>query len=318
MALSNATVLGVAPLSRALPAVGIVLVALFVFVKPEATSGYPFLARLGFWSVHIGAGLGSIVLASALLRPSAVHRLPLAIALLLTGLTGAALLAPVYWLLELLTPAELVAAPDDWLDHYAAGGALQAVIAEFIEVAPMFVGAWFAVNLPLLLRKEQAATADPAPSAPSPPILPEPNKSPSAHESGPPPAPHPDLAPHQPSERRAPRGVLARLPRALGDDVVAISSDMHYLHVHTTLGKCMLLGTLRDAATELGDQGLLVHRSHWVAHAHVRRILRRGAAWECLMSTDLRVPVSRRKQSEVAQWYGQSGDGVAMSARETG
>jgi DNA-binding LytR/AlgR family response regulator len=105
----------------------------------------------------------------------------------------------------------------------------------------------------------------------------------------------------------------SRLPRAIGCDIILISSDMHYLHVYTTLGKCMILGTIRDAAEQLGDDGVLVHRSHWVAHKHVNRLSRRGRSWECVMSNDQRVPVSRRNQGKVSEWYGRSGNVVSLA-----
>ena len=93
---------------------------------------------------------------------------------------------------------------------------------------------------------------------------------------------------------------------------------MHYLHVHTTLGKCMVLGTIRDVASLLEDAGLLVHRSHWVAHAHVQRIAKRGSAWECVMTNNLRIPVSRRNRAKVTEWYGSAGNVVSIDSRKAG
>ena len=283
---TNLTVLGVASLSTTLPVVGAVLVLLFVLMKPEATSGFAFHERLAYWAAHIGLGLASLVMASKMLRAQLPGRAPQWLIVLATGLIGAAILAPLYLLLEGLVPAHLVDEPDDWLDEFAARGGLQAVIAEFIEVAPVFLAAWFAVNLPLLFG---------------------------AAESGSEPPQDPD----EPADQSKPEDdIRARLPRAIGSDIVLISSDMHYLHVHTTRGKCMLLGTLRDAARQLGETGMLVHRSHWVAHDHVQRLARRGRNWECVMSNDLRVPISRRNQQKAAEWYGRTGNVVSLTANK--
>jgi DNA-binding LytR/AlgR family response regulator len=104
------------------------------------------------------------------------------------------------------------------------------------------------------------------------------------------------------------------LPRIIRQDMILISSDMHYLHVYTTLETCMILGTIRDAAQELGETGMLVHRSHWAAHDHVRRLVRRGRSWECPMTNYHRVPVSRRNQKQVTDWYGRSGNVVPLAA----
>jgi len=299
---SNSTVLGVASLSKTLPVVCLVLIVLFVFIKPEATAGYGFAERLLFWTVHIGLGLASIVLASKLLRPALGRAMPLMAAVLITGIAGAAMLAPVYLLLEQFAPAGVVEEPDSWLDLFAAQGPLQSVVAEFLEVTPVFLAAWFAVNLPLLLARPflNAGLPD-TPAGPGG----------GCAASG-----QADTTPQFDDDRR--QQFFALIPRALGQDIIAVSSDMHYLHVHTTLGKCMVLGTIRDVASLLEDAGLLVHRSHWVAHAHVQRIAKRGSAWECVMTDNLRIPVSRRNRAKVAEWYGAAGNVVSIASRKAG
>ncbi len=298
---SNSTVLGVASLAKTLPVVGAVLVVLFVFIKPEATAGYGFVGRVVFWTVHIGIGLCSVVLASKLLRPALGRAMPLPAAIAVTGLAGAAMLAPIYVLLEHLAPAGVAEVPDSWLDAFAAAGLLQSVVAEFIEVAPMFLAAWFAVNLPLLLSRPVVEDSSPdMPGGPDGGGTASRGNEPPDNDDG-------------PREQ-----FFSLIPQALGRDIIALSSDMHYLHVHTTLGKCMVLGALRDAASLLDEAGLLVHRSHWVAHAHVRRIAKRGSSWECVMSNDLRIPVSRRNRSRVTDWYGAAGNVVSLESRKAG
>ncbi len=299
---SNSTVLGVASMSKTLPVVGVVLIVLFVFVKPEATAGYGFVERLLFWTAHIGLGLASLVLAGKLLRPALGRAMPLTAAVLITGIAGAAMLAPVYAWLERFAPAGPVEEPDSWLDLFAAQGPLQSVIGEFLEVTPVFLAAWFAVNLPLLLARPVFHARPPdTPTGPGGGRVAsgQSNETPEAGDD--------------PREQ-----FFALIPRALGQDIIAVSSDMHYLHVHTTLGKCMVLGTIRDAASLLGDAGLQVHRSHWVAHAHVRRIAKRGSAWECVMTNDLRIPVSRRNRARVTEWYGSAGNVVSIASRKAG
>ena len=293
---TNLTVFGAASLSTTLPVVGIVLILLFVLMKPEATSGYTVFERLLFWSAHIGLGLVSILFASKLIRPRLVRNTPPWLTILMTGLVGAALLAPLYLLLEEMVPPRIADEPDDWLDFFAMRGPIQSVIAEFLEVTPVFLATWFAVNLPLLISRPELD--DSSPGGPGGPggarsDNPAPRQSPEAEDAG--------------------GSFCSRMPRAIGCDIVLISSDMHYLHVYTTLGKCMILGTIRDAAEQLGDNGLLVHRSHWVAHKHVNRLTRRGRSWECVMSNDQRVPVSRRNQSKVSEWYGRAGNVVSLA-----
>ena len=294
---TNLTVLGAAPLSKTLPIVGAALVLLFVLMKPEVTSGYPLLHRLLFWSAHIGLGLGSILVASKLIRTGLLRHSPLWLTILATGLAGAAMLAPLYLLLEGLVPPELVDQPDDWLDFFAAQGLLQSVLAEFIEVTPVFLASWFAVNLPLLFARPESGGGHPD----------EPDGFDGSRARRP-------VADDDANKDDGGASFFSRLPRIIGQDIILISSDMHYLHVYTTQGKCMILGTIRDAAQELGETGMLVHRSHWVAHDHVRRLVRRGRSWECVMTNDHRVPVSRRNQKKVTEWYGRSGNVVPLAA----
>ena len=278
------TVLGVASLSATLPVVGLVLVLLFVAMKPEATAGFSLFERLGFWTAHVGLGLASIVFASSLLRQRGLTHLPLVVGLFITALAGAAMLAPVYLLLESFVPPELIDEPDDWLDLFAARGFPFALLAEFLEVVPVFLVSWLAVNLPLLFQSVEKDTAPPS----------SPGGRPGSGE---------------PLDRD---DIRARLPHALGTDIILISSDMHYLHVHTSKGKCMIHGALKTAIGQLGDLGMLVHRSHWVAHRHVQRIIRKDSGTELLLTNDLRTPVSRRNRSSVNDMYGKSGNVVRL------
>lgn len=281
---SNGTVLGIAPLTRTLPVIGAGLVALFVLMRPETSAGLSFPERVLFWSAHVGVGLAGIVLASYLLGPLTFSRVPLPIALLGTGVVSSAIVAPIYLGMDQILSGPALAEPDDWLDEFATRGIGQALVAEFIEFTPMFLAAWALVNLPLLLGRTRPGPNKPPPGDDD--VTPAPPKSPGPPEAG---------------SREA---FIALLPKALGEDVVAVSADLHYLHVHTTAGRCMILCTLKQAATALGEAGMQVHRSHWIARDHVTRLVPNGSGIACVMSNDLRIPVSRRRQREVRAWFG--------------
>jgi hypothetical protein len=247
--------------------------------------------------VHVGVGVTGILVASRLLGSRLLSEMRLPVAVIVTALAAAALLAPVYLALEFLEPAELAPPPDDWLDEFATRSIGHAVLAEFIEVAPVFLAAWCVVNLPLLLggRGDGEAPADTGPRPDSPP--------PASRES---------------QEAAADDEFFSRLPRSLGRDVICVSSDLHYLHVHTANGKAMILGTLREAGEALGDAGMQVHRSHWVAHSHVERLARRERGLDCVMSNGLRIPVSRRNRSRVTEWFGRADNVVSLEGRQKG
>ena len=66
----------------------------------------------------------------------------------------------------------------------------------------------------------------------------------------------------------------------------------------------MILGSLQRAAEAMGDEGMRIHRAHWVARKAIVKIVKDGTQWYCLLSNGLRVPISRRKKSTVAGWFG--------------
>jgi DNA-binding LytR/AlgR family response regulator len=77
---------------------------------------------------------------------------------------------------------------------------------------------------------------------------------------------------------------------------VALSAELHYLRLRTAAGEVLILYPFGKAVAELGEHGLglQIHRSHWVAAAHVRRVDRRGQGALCTLSTGLTLPVSRQ------------------------
>ena len=96
----------------------------------------------------------------------------------------------------------------------------------------------------------------------------------------------------RPEGRPQPR-FLDRLPAALGRDVVYLKVRSHYVNVVTTAGSGALLMRFADAVAELGDQGMQVHRSYWVARRHVVGIERRAERTVLLLTAGEEVPVSR-------------------------
>lgn len=91
-----------------------------------------------------------------------------------------------------------------------------------------------------------------------------------------------------------PEALLARLPRPLGRDVVALEAEDHYLRVHTAAGSDLILMRLSDAVAAIDARlGLQVHRSWWVASGAIAAVERDGARTQLRLGTGLRVPVGR-------------------------
>ena len=89
-------------------------------------------------------------------------------------------------------------------------------------------------------------------------------------------------------------GFTKALPPELGTSVIALAAEDHYLRVHTERGESRLIHhRFSDAVRELGDAGVQVHRSWWVAKDAVERVERDGDRHVLILRGGVRAPVSR-------------------------
>lgn len=88
---------------------------------------------------------------------------------------------------------------------------------------------------------------------------------------------------------------LERLPvKYRTSELYAVSSEDHYLRVHTSLGEEMILMRLADAIKELGDaDGLQTHRSWWVARGGVADTKRENGKLTLILKSGAEAPISR-------------------------
>lgn len=86
---------------------------------------------------------------------------------------------------------------------------------------------------------------------------------------------------------------IRTLPTELGTGVVALAAEDHYLRVHTDRGDSLIHHRFSDAVREMGDAGVQVHRSWWVASNAVERVERDGDRHVLVLRGGLRAPVSR-------------------------
>lgn len=88
--------------------------------------------------------------------------------------------------------------------------------------------------------------------------------------------------------------LLERLkPENRGTPLHLTVSD-HYTEVTTSRGRELVLLRFSDALNELGDvPGLQVHRSHWVAEAHVEALVRDSGRLSIRLKDGRQIPVSR-------------------------
>ncbi len=105
----------------------------------------------------------------------------------------------------------------------------------------------------------------------------------------------------------APVRFRERLPIALrGAEIYAVSSEDHYLRIHSSRGTDLILMRLSDAIGELdGIEGAQVHRSWWVARAAVKDVERGDGKAVFTLINDTQVPVSRTYAKALREigWY---------------
>jgi hypothetical protein len=99
-----------------------------------------------------------------------------------------------------------------------------------------------------------------------------------------PPIAAPEPAPAEPSLAKSalasasPSAFAKRLPPSFGARLHCLRVEDHYVRAYGDGGSTLLLMRLRDAVEELGEAGMQVHRSWWVARDSVARVERDGRA----------------------------------------
>lgn len=103
----------------------------------------------------------------------------------------------------------------------------------------------------------------------------------------------------------APSKLQELLSGHLGPDVISLVAQDHYVEVTTTLGSGLILSRLSDAIAELAQcPGAQLHRSHWVARAHVRALLRGGGKPMVRLSDGRELAVSEARLPKVRRALG--------------
>jgi DNA-binding LytR/AlgR family response regulator len=115
-------------------------------------------------------------------------------------------------------------------------------------------------------------------------------------------------APLAAAQSAAPDSWRAAIPRELGDDLIAVKSELQYLRVFTSRGSALILGALQAVEDAEGQTGMRVHRSWWVHAQHICAVQRHGDAAVCVLSDGLNVPVSRRRKADVLAAFEQTGN----------
>jgi hypothetical protein len=96
------------------------------------------------------------------------------------------------------------------------------------------------------------------------------------------------------AEVRAEPGILRHLPPRLGQDLLCLSMEDHYVRLHTPHGSILVLMSLGQAISEVGEiEGLQIHRSWWVARRAVEVVVEDGRKLRIRLKGGIEAPVSR-------------------------
>ena len=146
---------------------------------------------------------------------------------------------------------------------------------------------------------EVHTTAEYPPSADNPNALHAPNETGASqerdrHDANEPDGTEGDLrTAGSPVTTEQPVRFLDRLPGNLGRDVIYLNVSGHYVNAVTAEGSGVILMRFADAVAELGDLGMQMHRSYWVAHRHITGIFRRDERTMVRVTGGHELPVSR-------------------------
>lgn len=87
---------------------------------------------------------------------------------------------------------------------------------------------------------------------------------------------------------------LRNLPAEIGDELVSLTMQDHYLSVTTSKGTALIHLRFSDALEELAARpGARIHRSHWVAASAVERIVRHNGKAVAVLNDGRKLPISR-------------------------
>ncbi|HEX4847448.1 MAG TPA: LytTR family DNA-binding domain-containing protein [Novosphingobium sp.] len=228
---------------------------LLALLGPFGSFELPFAYRLVYWLGLAWAGYACYrPIGGLITRLGPVLDLPDWSLWLIGCLVATAPMTVVVWLVGALPPPLELPSLEAWIVTYGYVLAIGAVVTTVFY----------------LVQSKPAAAPEPIAVAAQPDPLP--------------------AAPAAPPRAR----LLDRLPPRLGDEIVALEMEDHYLRVHTRLGSDLILLRLRDALAELdGLDGAQVHRSWWVARGGVERVVRDGRNVALLLHGGLEAPVAR-------------------------
>ena len=253
--------------------VGLALILIFTFLKPAGTDDSRLVERFLIWTLQIALLLPLLIGLHVLLQSVKVfNHLNRWLKLALSGILGATLFVPFGLGIDYFFYL------DDWSGIDNLKQAMPVILEELSNTLLPVTLTWIAINVPRILElnfKElnsggsTAAAADNAKAA-----------------SG------------------ASNAFLALIPKEIGNDIICLKSELHYVRVVTTVGERLVLYNLKDAIADLKPdvEGIQTHRSYWVSGHHIQSMIADRGRNFILATGSRHIPVSRRKLSHIRQY----------------
>ena len=251
---------------------------LFLSIGPEM-EGVSFIVLFLIWQIQTVGAIGVVIAVHILLvRYSVINKVNYWGQLLLSGVVGATLFAPIALIVDIYLgkegfPDNLIAeALDEWL-----AVAIPVTLTWLILNAPWFLGYRVTDTKKGLNNSKPDQQAPQNTDALSVSVTRE-NQSESLPQIN----------------AANTNGFWSLVPDNLGSNIIYLESELHYLKVVTAKGPALILYSLREAANELGeDIGTICHRSFWVAKSHIQTFKKNGRQGQLILQNGDVIPVSR-------------------------
>ena len=272
---------------------GVALVALVLALEPDVGFTAPFVWMALFWALQIGVGLAALQCALFLItRVDRFQQLPLWVVVIASGIAGSIFLSPLYWLIGEGLMEQILGFPvrvdADGAVEVSLTFGIPAILNEFVDIVGPITAAWALISWPRLQRLVPPLLNTPlATSTESIPIV--------------------TSLPEQSSALLKPAWRVT-LPSELGDELIAVCSELQYLRVWTDRGSALVLGALQQVEESEGSSGVRTHRSWWVNARYIIRVRVKSSGAVCWLSNGLEVPVSRRRKADLLARFGSSAD----------
>jgi hypothetical protein len=245
--------------------VGITLILIFSILEPVGTEDAGLVKGFLIWAIQIGLLLPILIgIHISLQAISFFNNFNPWIKLMVSGFLGALIFIPLGLLIDHLFQL------DDWSAIRSSNEMIAIIAEESGGIILSVTLTWIAINAPRILQINFKETRFPD-------KISENADKDNTHVSR--------------------TNFLSLIPKEVGNDIIYLKSELHYVRVVTTVGETLVLFNMKDAIADLKTncEGIQTHRSYWVSGQYIKSLITEKNRKYIITSKDQRIPVSRRK-----------------------